>query len=174
MNKEPKYTIERMITLRDNPEIPEQILNENSWVMISSKLNGENKVFVFNNETMPESYQYADFNDWATYSAEDISATEKTSNKERFPRISPVEYSTPLNLFINKDGKQDADGWSNMVIDDDGISCHVLQFYNGGVTADNLSSKVKMAMSSCVDVVSDYSDGVSYDKELERERRLQP
>lgn len=175
MNKNDiKYSIERALTIKDEPKIPEQTLNDTSWVLISSKLNGENKVYVFNNDSMPEDYQYADFADWATLSVDDILMAEPKIKESKYSRRNSEEHTSDLKFYINSEGKMDVDGWSKIVIDEDGISCHVLHFYNGGVNMDNLQSKVALCQSSCYDCVSDFYDDKAHEAELDRERRFQP
>lgn len=165
------FSIERISILQDVESIPEQTLKDTSWVLIYSNTDDrEAKVFVFNNDEMPEDYQYASFKEWAELSIDDLVETEQLKLGGRYDQDIIVE---KMNFSLDSEGKEEGDGWSRLSTRD-GYSCQVVHVYNGGINQENLEKKVAICNQSCGNVISDYCDDRAYEAELQRERLFRP
>lgn len=171
MKKEIPYKIEKLPIFEDgNETVPEQVLKENSWVLILSGTDmNESKVYIFNNDEMPEDYKYGSFKDWAELSIEDLSIKYELNSDGTYGKI----HIDPINVKVNAQGKEDADGWSRLDCRE-GYNAQVIHVYNGEVTQENLQSKVNLCHSCCGSVISDYCDDMAYEAELQRERYFRP
>ena len=171
MKKDIPYKIEKLPSLVEATEqVPEQTLKENSWVLILSGTDmKESKVYVFNNEEVPDDLQYASFKDWAELSVDDLSIKYEFKSDGRFGKI----HIDPFKFKINAQGKEEADGWSRLDCTE-GYNAQVIHIYNGEVTQENLQSKVNLCYSCCGDIISDYCDNMQYQEELQRERYFRP
>lgn len=171
MKKEIPYKIEKLPVFEDAREpIPEHTLNENSWVLILSGTDmRESKVYIFNNEQMPEDYKYESFKDWAELSIEDLTIKYKLNSDDRQGKI----HIDPIEIKVNAQGKEDGDGWSRLDCRE-GYNAQVIHVYNGEVTQENLQSKVNLCHSCCGSVISDYFNDMEEEAELQRNRYFRP